>query len=154
MLSAVGLFALFVIASYSARKSYIAIVKLRKYEERSEQAAKRFDTAAHELYKTRATQASSAAAITFSLVSSVALFLRTVVSSSVSSTWELILPPLNAITILAAFLHNQHFWKAKPKVPFVAGYNDGIGKSKEIRQLMIPLGLGWAMVGLFWWAGQ
>lgn len=63
MLSAVGLFALFVIASYSARKSYIAIVKLRKYEERSEQAAKRFDTAAHELYKTRATQASSAAAV-------------------------------------------------------------------------------------------
>jgi len=48
---------------YAARTSYIAIVNLRKYEERSERAAKYSETAAHQLYKTRVTQASSAAAV-------------------------------------------------------------------------------------------
>ena len=55
--------ALSAVALYAARKSYIAITSLRKYEEHSERAAKHSETAAHELYKTRATQASSAAAV-------------------------------------------------------------------------------------------
>ncbi|KAL8726619.1 MAG: hypothetical protein Q9181_005974, partial [Wetmoreana brouardii] len=54
-------FALSAIALYAAPKSYDAIINLRKYEERSERAAKHSETAAHELYKTRVTQASSAA---------------------------------------------------------------------------------------------
>lgn len=48
---------------YAARSSYIAIVNLRKYEERSERAAKYSETAAHQLYQTRVTQASSAGAV-------------------------------------------------------------------------------------------
>ena len=54
---------LFSTALYAARKSYIAIVSLRKYEERSERAARHSETAAEQLYKTRVTQASSAAAV-------------------------------------------------------------------------------------------
>ena len=48
---------------YAAQKSYIAITNLQKYEERSEKAAKHLDKAAHDLYKTRITQASGAAAV-------------------------------------------------------------------------------------------
>ncbi|KAI4185718.1 MAG: hypothetical protein L6R41_003944 [Letrouitia leprolyta] len=62
ILSAISSFLLSAIALHAARKSYIAIVNLRHYEERSERAAKHSDTAAHELYKTRVTQATSAAA--------------------------------------------------------------------------------------------
>ena len=48
---------------YGAQKSYIAITNLQQYEERSEKAAKHLDKAAHELYKTRVTQASGAVAV-------------------------------------------------------------------------------------------
>lgn len=48
---------------YAAQKSYIAITNLQRYEERTEKAAKHLDKAAHDLYKTRVTQASGAAAV-------------------------------------------------------------------------------------------
>ena len=48
---------------YAGQKSYIAITNLQQYEERSEKAAKHFDKAAQDLYKTRVTQASGAAAV-------------------------------------------------------------------------------------------
>lgn len=48
---------------YAAQKSYIAITNLQQYEERTEKAAKHLDKAAHDLYKTRVTQASGAAAV-------------------------------------------------------------------------------------------
>ena len=51
------------VSLYAAQKSYIAITNLQQYEENSEKAAKYSDKAAHELYKTRVTQASGAAAV-------------------------------------------------------------------------------------------
>ena len=48
---------------YAAQKSYIAITNLQQYEERTEKAAKYLDKAANDLYKTRVTQASGAAAV-------------------------------------------------------------------------------------------
>ena len=48
---------------YAAQKSYIAITNLQQYEERTEKAAKHLDKAAHDLYKTRVTQASGAGAV-------------------------------------------------------------------------------------------
>ena len=51
------------ISLYAAQKSYIAITNLLRYEERSERAAKHSETAAHQLWKTRATQGSSAGAV-------------------------------------------------------------------------------------------
>ena len=48
---------------YAAQKSYIAITTLQQNEERTEKAAKHFDKAARDLYKTRVTQASGAAAV-------------------------------------------------------------------------------------------
>lgn len=48
---------------YAAQKSYIAINNLQQYEERTKKAAKYIDKAANDLYKTRVTQASGAAAV-------------------------------------------------------------------------------------------
>ncbi len=52
-----------ILSLYAAQKSYIAIANLQQYEERTEKAAKYLDKAAHDLYETRATQASGAASV-------------------------------------------------------------------------------------------
>lgn len=54
---------------YAAQKSYIAITNLQQYEERTEKAAEHLDKAKHDLYKTRVTQASGAAAVRIPLPS-------------------------------------------------------------------------------------
>lgn len=51
------------VSIYTAQKSYVAITNLQRYEEKSEKAAKHLDKAAHELWKTRVTQASGAGAV-------------------------------------------------------------------------------------------
>jgi lipocalin len=51
------------VSLYAAQISYIAITNLQQYEEKSEKAAEYLNKAAHELYKTRVTQASGAAAV-------------------------------------------------------------------------------------------
>lgn len=61
------------------------------------------------------------------------------------------MPVLNVVAVAAAFVHNRAFWRAKAKVPFVEGFNDGIEKSKEIRQLLVPLGIAWGFVGVLRW---
>lgn len=167
ILSTITTLALSVVAVYAARKSYIAITNLLRYEERSEKAAKHSETAAHELYKTRATQGSSAAAvctsflavtscvsdtdvveqIVLSLMSSFALCFRALSGSATSSAVGYIVPSLNIAAIAAAFIHNQNYWKAKPKVPFIGGINEGIEKSKEIRQSFVILGSAWVVFG-------
>ncbi|KAL8898173.1 MAG: hypothetical protein Q9207_006839 [Kuettlingeria erythrocarpa] len=146
--STITTLALSAVALYAARKSYIAITNLHRYEERSEKAAKHSETAARELYKTRATQGSSAAAIALSLISSFALCFRTLSGSASSSTAEYGVPALNIVAIAAAFVHNQNYWKAKPKIPFVGGINEGIEKSKEIRQSFVILGSAWLVFGV------
>lgn len=89
--------------------------------------------------------------ITFSLVSSLVVFLGILAGTSASSRTSLVLPPLNTIAIGAAFLHNRIYWKVKAKIPFVGGYNEGIEKSKEIRQSLLNLGLGWGIWGMIQW---
>lgn len=54
---------------YAAQKSYIAVTNLLQYEKRSKKAAKYLDKAADDLYKTRVTQASGAAAVCIPLCS-------------------------------------------------------------------------------------
>ncbi|KAL8776811.1 MAG: hypothetical protein Q9203_002969 [Teloschistes exilis] len=136
-------FALTATSLFAAFKSYVAIVSLQKYEERSERAAKLSETAAHELHKTRVTQGSSAGAIALSYLSSVAVTLRSLFGTPTTPTWELILALTNVVAVAAAFVHNKNYWKAKAKVPFVGGFNEGIEKSKEVRQLLVFLGILW-----------
>lgn len=62
-LNATFAFVLTATSLFAAFKSYVAIISLQKYEERSKQAAKLSQTAAHELHKTRVTQGSSAGAV-------------------------------------------------------------------------------------------
>ncbi|KAL9602880.1 MAG: hypothetical protein Q9219_001576 [cf. Caloplaca sp. 3 TL-2023] len=140
-----------ILSLYTATKSYHAIINLRKYETRSERAAKHSSTAAHELYKTRATQATSAAAIALGLLSSIILLIKTVFNFRLSPGWEVLLPPINISALIAAYIHNRDYWKAKAKVPFVTGFNEGIERSKEVRQMMVPLGLAWGVVGFLQW---
>jgi len=51
---------------YGLATSYISITKLQKYEKQSEKAAKWSNTAAHQLHKTRTTQASGALSVRIS----------------------------------------------------------------------------------------
>lgn len=67
--------------------------------------------------------------------------------SSTPPTWALVLPLVNVVAVAAAFMHNQNYWKAKAKVPFVGGFNEGIEKSKEVRQLLVFLGILWGSWG-------
>ena len=140
--------AISIVSIYAAQKSYIAITKLREYEEPSERAAKHSETAARQLYKTRVTQGTSAGAVAFSLISSVTLSVWSFSALFPLSTRSLMLPTLNVVAITAAFLHNRSFWKAKVKVPLVQGFNEGIQKSKEIRDTMILLGCAWTVLAL------
>ena len=65
--------------------------------------------------------------------------------------WVFVIPPLNVVALGAAFQHNRDFWKAKAKVPFVQGFNEGIQKSGEVRQLMVALAVGWVILGVGQW---
>ncbi|CAF9932555.1 MAG: hypothetical protein HETSPECPRED_008397 [Heterodermia speciosa] len=135
-----------ILSVLAAHKSYIAIINLRKYEEKSERAAKYSQTAADQLWKTRVTQGSSASVIALSLISSIAFFARASFSLiPPSSSWAVILPLINTISITAAFQHNRGFWKAKAKIPFVEGFNEGIQMSTEIRELLVALGVLWVL---------
>lgn len=79
------------------------------------------------------------------------LFVRTLRGPSSPLAWEYALPVLNVVAVAAAFAHNRSFWRAKAKVPFVEGFNEGIEKSTEIRQLLVPLGIAWGLVGVLRW---
>lgn len=62
-----------ILTSYTALLSYTSIVKLRKYEEKTEKAAGYSNTVEHQLHKTQTTMTSGALATLCSLLSSVAL---------------------------------------------------------------------------------
>ena len=85
--------------------------------------------------------------IALSFLSSIALMLGSLFGSSTPPTWALVLPLVNVVAVAAAFMHNQNYWKAKAKVPFVGGFNEGIEKSKEVRQLLVFLGILWGSWG-------
>ncbi|KAL2039516.1 hypothetical protein N7G274_007788 [Stereocaulon virgatum] len=136
---------LVLVSLYAAQKSYIAITNLQQYEEKSEKAAKYLDKAAHELYKTRFTQATGAATVLVSVISSVTLFFRPNTSP--------VLPFINVATTTAAYMHITNFWRLKAQVPFVTGFNEGIRKSNDLRRILVVMGVGWAFtgaVGVLW----
>jgi hypothetical protein len=54
-------------SAYNLYLSSITITKLRKYEEKSKQAAEWSNSAAHQLHKTRTTQASGTLAVSILL---------------------------------------------------------------------------------------
>ncbi len=78
--------------------------------------------------------------ILLSLISSVTLFFRPNASLVISFS--------NVAATAAAYMHLTGFWKAKAQVPFVTGFNEGIRKSNDLRQLLVSLGVAWAFTGL------
>ena len=55
---------------------------------------------------------------------------------------------VNVAGMLAAYVHITGFWKAKPEVPFLTSFNEGIRKSNDLRRLLVWLGSGWVLMGL------
>lgn len=56
-------------------------------------------------------------------------------------------PTLNVITTTLAYTHLTGFWKLKPEVPFVTGFNEGIRKSNDIRRLLVAMAVSWGVTG-------
>ncbi|CAF9943744.1 MAG: hypothetical protein ALECFALPRED_001186 [Alectoria fallacina] len=125
---------------FAAQKSYIAITNLQQYEESTKKAAKYLDKAGSDLYRTRVTQASGAAAVLLSFASAITLFFRPNISQ--------VLAMANVAATAGAYSHITGFWKAKAEVPFVTGFNEGIRKSNDLRRLLVSLGGGWAVTGV------
>lgn len=67
------------------------------------------------------------------------------VSSQVTKVW---VPLLNVTAVTGAYMHNRGFWAEKAEVPFVEGFNEGIRKSKDVRNLLVVLGVGWGVMGI------
>ncbi|KAJ9637286.1 hypothetical protein H2201_001685 [Coniosporium apollinis] len=128
------------LSAYGLYIAYHSITNLHKYEEKSEKAAKYSNTAAHQLHKTRTTQASGTVAILASLATSTYL-----IFSAHPTPTLLALNVANAAATLAARIHLQNFWKGKAKVPFVEGYNDAISQTGAIMQQLAVLTGVWAL---------
>ncbi len=175
------LYTLQVVSSiYGVYLSYQSISSLRKHEEKSEKAAKWSNTAEHQLYKTRITQASGLGAVSFSLLLLLGCFAITgfqggcltqywhpvpnqillslltslyfLISSafseiSASSPLEVLLNILNLAVTLSAYFHVAEFWRRKAKIPFVEGFNDGITRTHQIRQILCVLAALFAING-------
>ncbi len=73
-------------------------------------------------------------------MSSVALFFGLTAAPVVATA--------NVVATVAAYSHITGFWRSKPEVPFVTGFNEGIRKSNDLRSLLIFLAVGWAFTGL------
>ncbi|OCK80747.1 hypothetical protein K432DRAFT_381917 [Lepidopterella palustris CBS 459.81] len=139
--------ALSALSAYGLYISYLCISKLRQYEERSEKAAKWSNTAADQLYKTRATQTSAAVAVLVSFVTSTALGFGSVGPGFVGTVLRI----GNVIAVVAAMVHVKGFWDGKAKVPFVEGYNEAIESTEELIMVLGYLAAGWGgfvLVGL------
>ncbi|MCJ1460649.1 hypothetical protein MMC28_011031, partial [Mycoblastus sanguinarius] len=124
-----------ILSVYAGQKSYIAINSLSSDKDRAERAAKYSDKAARELWRTRLTQASGAATVLFSLISSFAIIFLSTASGLLSI--------FNVAASAAAYMYISGFWKAKAEVPFIAReYNEAIRKSNDLRRLLVALGIG------------
>lgn len=165
---------------YGVYLSYQFISSLRKYEGKFEKAAKWSNTAEHQLYRTRITQASGLDAVSvpflpflgclaitafhdrclihywLSLLNQILLSLLTslyfhlngaLFNVSSSSPLDISLNIVNLVVVLFAYFHVTAFWRRKAKVPFVEGFNDGIARTNQIRQLLCVLAALWAIGG-------
>ncbi|MCJ1439215.1 hypothetical protein MMC27_008606 [Xylographa pallens] len=132
------------LSAYGLYTSYISITNLQQYEASSEKAAEYLDTAAHQLHKTRITQASGALAILTSLLTSLALCTRPSISASTAAALNVGVAGL----ALAAMLHVGNFWRGKARVPFVEGYNEGMRRTEELRKVLGWLAMSWAATGV------
>jgi len=56
------------VSTYGLYTSYAAVINLQKYEEKSEKAAQWSNSAAHQLHKTRITQATGAGAVSTPII--------------------------------------------------------------------------------------
>lgn len=134
---------------WAAKHSYEAIWRLRQYEEASKKAAKYSNTADTQLQKTRTTQAAGALTILLSTVSSAYLAYDHATRSR-HKHWAayIVLYVLNVAAPLGARIHMADFWGAKPKVPFVQGFNEAIDETKMVWAQLQWIQWSWIVVGV------
>lgn len=148
MASSVSILLHAVQAAFSAYNLYLAtisITKLREYEEKSKKAAEWSNIAAHQLHKTRTTQASGTAAVLLSFISA----LSTIFYSRSAYT-GIAAAVINIGALVAARSHVGDFWKGKTKIPLpgVGDYNDAISITQEIRMNSAYLATSWVATGI------
>ncbi|MCJ1390287.1 hypothetical protein MMC18_003145 [Xylographa bjoerkii] len=132
------------LSAYGLYTSYISVTNLRQYESQSEKAAEYLETAAHQLHKTRTTQATGAGAILASFLTSIALLTRPSLSAPIAAAVNVGVAGL----ALAAMIHVGNFWKGKARVPFVGGYNEGMRRTEDLRKMLGWLAMSWAATGV------
>ncbi|KAL1296895.1 hypothetical protein AAFC00_004509 [Neodothiora populina] len=128
------------LSAYGLYLSYTSIQNLRQYEAQSEKAAEWSNTAAEQLHKTRTTQANAAITILLSFSTATVL---TFVPHALPSTVRFVLSPALLVATLVARGHVSSFWSSKAKVPFVQGYNEAIGTTKDIVDVLKLLEYSW-----------
>ncbi|MCJ1322162.1 hypothetical protein MMC15_007508 [Xylographa vitiligo] len=132
------------LSAYGLYTSYISVTHLQQYESTSEKAAEYLSAAAHQLHKTRTTQASGALAILTSLLTSLTLLARPSIPLPTAAAANV---AVGALT-LGAMLHVGNFWRGKARVPFVEGYNEGMRRTEELRRVLGWLAMSWAATGV------
>jgi len=132
------------LSTYGLYHSYVSITNLMQYEEKSKKAAEWSNTAAHQLRKTRTTQATGAGAIITSLTAAVVLLIR---PSLTATTIALIHVGISCVA-LAAATHIGNFWDGKARVPFVGGYNEGMRRTQALKNMLQVLAGTWIFTGI------
>ncbi|KAF2837916.1 hypothetical protein M501DRAFT_995168 [Patellaria atrata CBS 101060] len=135
------------LSAYGLYFSFIAITNVRQYEEQTERAARYSGTAAHQLRKTRTTQASGVFAFLLSIGCTYFLLypMRPIFGAGICAS--------NVLHLLATKRFIANFWRPKGKVPFVEGYNNAITATDVVRTVMGWLAVNWAVIGFVKWFG-
>jgi hypothetical protein len=131
-------------SGYALYNASIAIPRLQQYEDMSKTAAKYSSTAAHELHKTRTTQAAGAISGLISAGTSISLLFGLVSPGSKS----MLFTALSGMSCAAATLYIGQFYENKSKIITMTDYNSAITSSKSIRGQLALLSLLWG-VSLF-----
>ncbi|KAF2455790.1 hypothetical protein BDY21DRAFT_372935 [Lineolata rhizophorae] len=148
-------------AGWSARTGLdccIAIGALRDYEAQSERAAQHSAIAARQLRKTRTAQASAAAAVSASILSSLYLGSAALSTPAAALRAHVLLAALNLAASLAARAHVLSFWGPKGKVPLVGAFSDAVERSKAVARRLAVAAAVWGVAGalaaLVWVGGR
>ncbi|ORY01107.1 hypothetical protein BCR34DRAFT_627836 [Clohesyomyces aquaticus] len=136
------------VSGYGLWISYNNIVRLQKYEAKSEKAAEWSNEAAERLHTTRTTQGAAAITIGLSLITSLTLlFLNHAEQHQIVLSISLI----NTSICLGARFHMADYWRQRTMVPFVQDYNEAIKGSNIAVNVLGLLGAGWIVTGLVGW---
>ncbi|CAK4032662.1 hypothetical protein AC578_2332 [Lecanosticta acicola] len=136
------------LGAYGATVSFVAINNLLQYEETAKKLAEWSDTAAHELHKTRTTQATGAIAIFASLIASLTL---AVAPHALLKIVRVGISPVLLVAILFARAHIKNYWAPKDgktvgvriPLPKMEQYNEAQRQTQKLLKVLEYLEYSW-----------